>query len=248
MKIWAIADLHLAISTPDKKMDVFGGNWKGYQEKIKKHWALSVKPEDLVLVAGDISWAHHINEMKEDLEFLDSLPGTKVMCKGNHDYWWTSNGKMQTALPDSIHFIHNNTFDFGPISIGGSRLWDTPEYRFDKIVTIVPSEDAPPSKQRTTPEEDARIFERELERLERSLKLLNQEADHRIAMTHYPPIGLDLKPSCASHLLEKYNVDICVFGHLHNVPSDLSLFGENKGVRYDFVAGDYLDFHPLRIL
>jgi uncharacterized protein len=240
MRVWAIADLHLSFGVPEKSMEVFG--WKDYAEKIEKNWREVVQEDDLVLVAGDISWAMKLDEAKKDLEWIAQLPGTKVMIKGNHDHWWSSLSKVQQALPSSVCVIQNNAFYRQGIAIGGARLWDSDEYNFDACIDFKPKERSEKEKL-----ESERIFKRELERLEMSLKALPDEAKVRIAMTHYPPVGLKLFSSKASALLEKYGVSICVFGHLHNVKTKDPLFGTARGVTYYLTSCDYLNFQPLHI-
>lgn len=246
MSIWAIADLHLSFSTPEKSMDIFGENWEGYQEKIKKHWIQVVQPHDLVLLSGDLSWASHFEQALIDLNWIDSLPGTKVIIKGNHDYWWPSNKKLSERLPSSIHFINQNAFHWNQISIGGTRLWDTEEYRFNQYIEMKenPKERA---QEKEDPQETKRIFERELLRLEKSLCQMDSAAKVKIVMTHYPPIGADLKSSKTSELLESFGVNLAVFGHLHNVKQGALPFGEKKGIRYFLTSCDYLNFTPLFI-
>lgn len=245
MSVWALADLHLAFGVPEKKMDVFGPEWINYSEKIKENWLASIVPEDLVLIPGDISWAKTLEEARVDLEWIDSLPGTKILIKGNHDYWWGSLSKVQQALPKSIQVIQNNAIRFGSFSVGGARLWDTDEYAFNPYIEMRTSPVL--SRQDEKPDQE-KIFKRELERLELSLKALDQKADARIVMTHYPPISADLQPSKASALLEKYRVNICVFGHLHSVKKNMELFGVKNGVRYALTSCDWLDFKPLKII
>lgn len=235
MNVWAIADLHLAISTPDKNMDVFG--WTDYMKKIEKNWRCVVKDEDLVLIAGDISWAMNLDKAKIDLNWIEALPGTKVMIKGNHDYWWQSIGKTRAILGPKSHLIQNDAFHFEDISIAGTRLWDSDEYSF-----------YPQNLTEEEQKQNSKIFERELERLEMSLKALRKEAQYKIAMTHYPPIGADLKPSKTSALLEKYGVDFCIFGHLHNVKENELPFGKKNGVDYRLTSCDHLNFTPLKII
>ena len=128
MTIWALADLHLSFGVPDKEMDVFGPKWKNHPEKIRANWEKLVKPDDLVLLPGDISWGMHPEEALPDLNWIDSLPGTKVMIRGNHDYWWTSISKVEKVLPKSIHVIQNNIYRWKDVIICGARLWDTEEY------------------------------------------------------------------------------------------------------------------------
>lgn len=249
MAVWAIADLHLSFGVPDKTMDLFGAQWTDHPEKVKANWLKLIAPEDLVLIAGDISWAMHPEQAKVDLEWIDALPGTKVMIRGNHDYWWTSISKVEKILPPSMHLIQNNAYKWGDISIGGARLWDTPDYTFGEWIDY---KDNPKAKKLTTEpinaEETVRIFERELMRLESSLKAMDSQAGTRIVMTHYPPISGTLMDSAVSKLLEKYHIDICVFGHLHNLKQGVQLFGKKNGISYYLTACDFLNFVPLKIL
>ncbi|MEN9343704.1 MAG: hypothetical protein RLZZ453_491 [Chlamydiota bacterium] len=244
MTIWAIGDLHLALSVPSKSMEFFGSSWKNYMARIEEHWKECIQPQDLVLIPGDICWAMRLEEALIDLKWIDALPGTKVILKGNHDYWWSSNAKMQKVLPPSIHFIHNNAFSWKEVSIGGSRLWDCPEYNFAPFITVEPN---PKEKPKSLEVEDLKIFPRELERLNLSLSQMDPSASLKIAMTHYPPIGADLAPSKASAILEHYKIDICVFGHLHSVKQNSLPFGNARGVRYVFTSCDYLNFKPIKI-
>ncbi len=250
MSIWAIADLHLSFGTLSKKMDVFGKHWINHTEKIREHWEKLISKEDLVLVAGDISWALKLENAKLDLDWIEMLPGTKVMIRGNHDYWWESPSKMKATLPPSLHFIQNNAFQWQNISIGGSRLWDTDEYHYNNYIDFIenPTTLNKPAKPAKNPEEERKIFDRELERLELSLKCLDKNAEYRIAMTHYPPIGPSLEPSKASKLLEKYRIDICVFGHLHNVKKNSLNFDLSCPIKYRLTSADYLDFCPIKLL
>lgn len=246
MTIWALADLHLSFGTPNKSMELFGEDWLGWTDKIKSNWQRLVKPDDLVLIAGDISWAMSVEQAKPDLEWIDQLPGTKVMIRGNHDYWWGSLSKVKSILPPSIHVIQNDAFQWKDVSIAGARLWDSPEYNFNIYAKESSAKD-PEKKGSDNKEEDLRIWERELARLELSLKCLNSRAKKRIVMTHYPPISGDLRDSKVHAILKNYGVDICVFGHLHNMKKNLPIFGEKKDIQYYLTAGDYLDFVPLKI-
>lgn len=249
MSVFALADLHLSLNNPDKKMDAFGEPWVNYTDKIAKNWKDKIKDEDLVLIPGDISWALRPEEARSDLEWIDKLPGQKVLLRGNHDYWWTSLSKIEKILPPSLHLIQNNAFYWNGIAIGGTRLWDSPEYSFDGFINFVENPKAKKlSEEKYDPKEAERIFERELLRLELSLKKMDPKASLRIAMTHYPPIGADLRPSQTSKLLEKYQVNICVFGHLHNVKKDSLPFGKAGNTQFHLVSADLLDFCPLKIV
>lgn len=250
MRVWAIGDLHLSFGVPNKGMDVFGPRWEGHADAIARHWKSLIHPDDLVLIPGDISWALKLEDAVADLLWIDALPGTKVMIKGNHDYWWGSLKKIAEVLPPSIHLIQNNAFLWKGIAIGGARLWDTPEYSFGEFIEFQEN-----TRQKKTPDTEEliqeefsqKIFDRELERLRNSLKALDKEAKIRIAMTHYPPIGANMETSRASQILEEYDISTCVFGHLHNIKSKLG-FGIKNGVRYLLTSSDYLNFQPIAII
>lgn len=247
--VWAIADLHLSFGVPDKSMQAFGTEWIDWTDKIKIHWLNLIGDDDLVLIPGDISWAMNVQDASPDLEWINQLPGTKVLARGNHDYWWGSKSKVESILPSSIHIVQNNAYFFNGVSIAGVRLWDTPEYSFDKFVIFKQNKKVNVlHKAMHDSDNDEKVFTRELSRLELSLKELDQSAAYRIAMTHYPPIGAELQESKTTKLLEKYKVDICVFGHLHSLIPESLPFGKRNGIHYHLTSCDYLNFKPIKLL
>lgn len=254
MSIWAIADLHLSFNTPGKEMSLFGPQWHDYEKKIESHWKECIKDEDLVLIAGDISWALKLEEAIADLEWIHQLPGTKVMIRGNHDYWWTSLKKMEKLCPPSIHFIQNNCFIWQghttegacPWAICGARLWDY-TFNFGSFVDFQSNPKENKKEKKEDPGEREKIYARELQRLELSLQSIPAHIENRIAMVHYPPVDAGLNPSPASDLLEKYRIQTCLFGHLHSLRAGSLPFGSARGVRYLLTSCDYLNFTPVRI-
>ncbi|WP_075883167.1 metallophosphoesterase [Candidatus Protochlamydia sp. W-9] len=246
--IWAIADLHLPFGAPNKHMRIFGPQWEEYTDKIKQSWLELVAENDLVLIPGDISWAMRLEEARLDLDWIGQLPGTKVLLKGNHDYWWGSLSKIQSILPPSCHLIQNNSFFWNGVNIAGARLWDIPGISFNEWIDFKDFACIKKINDEDRSEESQKIYERELKRLETSLKTMHSQAKLRIAMTHYPPIGANLEETEVSRLLEKYHINICVFGHLHNVKADREIFGMHNDIRYQLVACDYLhQFKPIKI-
>jgi uncharacterized protein len=244
--IWAIGDLHLSFGVPQKEMDVFGPEWRNHADKIKDAWDHKVDSDDIVLIPGDISWAMRLEDALPDLEWIDKRPGRKILIKGNHDFWWGSVSKARAALPPTIRVLQNDAIDINGFAIAGARLWDTQEFRFDSIIEMKPSIAPPKVKEEGKDEE---LFRRELGRLEVSLQQLPKDAPIKIAMTHYPPIGLDLAPTSASALLERYGVTLAVFGHLHSFKQGLpSLFGSARGIRYVLSSCDYLNFSPICVV
>lgn len=249
MAVWAIADLHLSFGVPNKEMHVFGEKWRDHPQKIETHWREKIKEDDLVLIAGDISWGMTLAEALPDLEWIGRLPGTKVMIRGNHDYWWSAISRLRAALPPSMYAIQHDAILWKDIAVGGARMWDSSEYNFNGYVEMVKSDRVRPlTEEDLDPKRAETIFLRDFQRLETSLKQLSPKASKRIVMTHYPPVGVNLEDSRISKLLEKYHVDVCVFGHVHNMKhSKDPLFGEKNGVRYILTAADYINFDPLLI-
>jgi len=248
MNIWAIADLHLSFATPEKGMELFGHQWDNWTERVKEHWTRDIKGEDLVLLAGDLSWSKDMDGAIPDLEWIDHLPGTKVIIRGNHDYWWQAIGKLRKVLPPSINAIQHDSFEWNGVSVGGARLWDTPEFNFEDYIHIKEKDMEKLTEHEHDTEAMEKIFHRELGRLEMSLESMNQDAEKKIVMTHYPPLSATLGDSRVSALLEKYGIDICVFGHLHNVKPDEKMFGEKSGIQYILTSCDYIECQPIKIL
>jgi predicted phosphohydrolase len=249
MTIWALSDPHLSFGVENKSMELFGPLWAHHPEKIAEGWRTRVGKEDLVLVPGDISWAMDLEEAKKDLDWLDALPGKKLILKGNHDFWWSSSKKLEVALPNSITYLHNSAFCWNGCTIGGARLWDTDEYSFQELVDYAPSATTAPAAFATSREEDEKIYRRELQRLKRSLEQLDPRAKYKIAITHYPPIGPAGLPSRASALLEDFGISICVFGHLHSLKATaLPLTLMVRGIHYILASCDAINFTPIKIL
>ncbi|HOJ13636.1 MAG TPA: metallophosphoesterase [Deltaproteobacteria bacterium] len=227
MRIFAISDLHLSFGS-NKPMDVFGAHWEDHPERLREAWLERVTDGDVVLVPGDVSWAMRLAEAADDLAFIHALPGTKVVVKGNHDYWWTTMGKMKNALPPTIIPLQNTSVTFGEVAVAGCRLWIDPDLMLEEAT-----------------EEDRKIFQRELGRLESSLRSVPETAKVRIVMTHFPPISLDGKPSRAVEVASRYGCDIWVFGHMHLGGPDLKGFDRTAGgMRFVFASADYLGFKP----
>ena len=224
MKIFAISDLHLSINN-SKPMDIFGPVWEGYLEKIFVQWKEKVGEDDLVLMAGDLSWAMKLEEVKPDLELLKDLPGKKVIIRGNHDYWWKSISSLREILPQNFYAIQNDALRFDGVVICGTRGWKGVEKNF--ILTA----------------EDQKIFDREVLRLEMTLQdavKIKQEGDKLICMMHYPPVGFAREDSRFSELIEKYDVDCVVFGHLHGYKNIATSFIKNN-IPYYLTSCDEVD-------
>ncbi len=250
MRVFALADPHLSLATPGKEQDKFGELWRDHPAKIAAGWRRRVSEEDLVLIAGDISWALRLADALPDLRFLGSLPGTKVLVKGNHDYWWKSTGQLRAALPSRMLAVQGSAVRVGRAVICGTRLWDVPGVCFDDLIDWRPS--LVSSNGETTVTDDVRIYRRELERLERALNdavRLREEAEGSeiVVMTHYPPCDAELHSNELTRLFELRGVRHVVFGHLHSLRQGVRPFGVKHGVHYHLTACDYLDFVPARI-
>lgn len=249
MTVWAIADLHLSLGVSGKNMDEFGPHWIAHSDKIAANWRACVAPDDLVLVAGDISWALRLPDAMADLQWLAALPGEKVLIRGNHDLWWPKSlAKLSSALPPSLHVLHRSAFHSRDVTVAGSRLWDIPGVTFDEIlVTPIPAQTPRVSESDAGPDGE-KILVREIDRLRAGLEQMHPDARHRICITHYPPLPADLRDTEIAKLIESFDVETVVFGHLHNVRMDVPIFGKRNSTRYVLTSCDYLDFQPVRIL
>lgn len=224
MAVFAISDLHLPLGVK-KPMDIFGKRWDHYVERMEENWKKTIAADDLVIIPGDISWATYMEEAVADLRFIDHLPGTKVLSRGNHDYWWATLNKLRELREreqlSTIHFLHNTCYRKGDVVVCASRGWITPE---DKEFR----------------ESDEKIYRRELIRLELSLTEAKKTgAPQLIAAMHYPPLADFMR------LIESFDAAWVVYGHLHH---------ETRGVyteispRTKLVSSDYLSFLPEKIL
>jgi uncharacterized protein len=229
--IWTISDLHLSFVQP-KPMDIFGSRWKNHPERIASAWRQRVRDEDVVLVAGDTSWAMHIEHAMVDLTWIHDLPGRKVLCKGNHDYWWDRARPIRPLLPETIALVEADALDIGEAVICGTRGWITPE---------MPG---------FAPSTDTRVYNREVGRLERALaaaQSLAAGAKPIVVMIHYPPF-IDKRPTAFAQRIGAAGVAACVYGHLHR-PEDWgqAVQGAVDGVFYQLTACDYLGFGPVAV-
>ena len=227
MALYAIGDTHLSFGT-DKPMDVFGGGWTGYVERLSRGFEI-VEPGDTVVLCGDLSWGMSLEEAREDFSFLNALPGQKVVLKGNHDYWWTTAAKMERFFRengfDTLSRLHNNCRLYGDVALCGTRGWFYEEDRG---------------------EHSAKIFNRELLRLEASLKAAGDR--EKICFLHYPPVYQGYRCREIMDLMERYGVTRCCYGHLHGGSHRLAVSGPVGGVDYQLVSADYLGFCPRKIM
>lgn len=237
MSIYTIADLHLSL-TVNKPMDVFGSRWTNHAEKIKKNWCAIVNDDDTVIVPGDISWGIDYEEAKLDFEFIESLPGKKILGKGNHDYWWGTMAKNKSFCNENnfktIDFLFNNAFKVDEYIICGTRGW----YVDEKLQNA--SNDV----------EYAKIVSREASRLRTSLeeaKKLQESNEQILVFFHFPPVFGSFVCDEFIDILLEYGIKNCYFGHIHgtyNVPKTF----EYKGISFSLVSADYLSFVPMIIM
>jgi predicted phosphohydrolase len=227
-RVFAIADPHLSKANP-KPMDIFGPHWAGHAALFFERWREVVHDDDLVLIPGDISWAMRLEEALEDLRDIAALPGTKVLLRGNHDYWWPSISKLRSVLPRGMYALQNDALKFGTLVVAGTRGW------------VVPGSNE-------ADEQDEKIYRRELERLKLSLRLAKSLGGEKlIVMLHYPPTNLRLEPSGFTELLLDAKPDVLVFGHLHGDDGRRVIQTLGDTVVH-FVAADALQFRPKLIL
>ncbi|NCA68097.1 MAG: serine/threonine protein phosphatase [Clostridia bacterium] len=228
--VFAISDLHLAVRG-DKPMDIFGGNWEGYMDSIKQSWRSLVTEDDTVLIAGDISWAISLEDALNDINEFATLPGKKVIIRGNHDYWWKSYAKLKNALPHNVFAIQNNSIRLDNLLICGTRGW-----------TLAGDKDVG---------DDKKIYDRELIRLELALedmKSKRKEGDTVIGMIHYPPFGAHKEESGFTRLFARYGVQKVVYGHLHGRDVLAYQYVKLDGVEYYLTSCDLVGNKLVKII
>ena len=226
MALYVLGDPHLSFRS-QKPMDIFGGAWNGYVDKLREGLSI-LREEDTIVLAGDISWGMSLEESTEDFAFLDAFPGRKLIVKGNHDYWWTTANKTYRFWEEhgfkTLNLLHNNCYEYGGYALCGPRGWFLDEDKNGH---------------------NQKVFNRELLRLETSLKAAGEKP--KLVFLHYPPLYQGYSCPEILNLLEQYQVRACYYGHLHGGSHRLALEGMHGSVDYHLVAGDYLGFHPLKI-
>ena len=228
MALYAIGDLHLCLGAA-KPMDVFGGAWVGYMDKLKEGLSV-IRPEDTTVLLGDLSWTLDLNNAKEDFGWIDQIPGRKIILKGNHDYWWSTASKFYKFCEENGFsqqlILNNNCYEYEGFAICGTRGWFFEEER--------------------SAEHDEKVFKRELIRLETSLQAARDLP--KLVFLHYPPRYKGYLCQPILDLLRKYQVRSCFYGHLHGPSHALAVEGPWDGVDYKLVSADYLNFKPYLVI
>ena len=226
--LYAIGDLHLSLCS-DKSMEAFGGAWEGYVEKLREGFS-TLDPDDVCVLCGDLSWAMDLEGAAADFHFIDSLPGQKIILKGNHDYWWSTAAKLQAFFDRenirTIRILHNSCFFYDEIALCGTRGWFYEE--------------------ETGTEHDKKILNRELLRLETSLKCAGDR--RKLCFLHYPPRYHDYVCREIVSLMTRYGVTDCCYGHIHGFGHRFLVEGLVEQIRYRNVAADYVNFKPVPLL
>ena len=228
MALYAIGDLHLSFEA-DKPMDVFGGAWDGYVDKLRAGLKV-ISPEDTTVLLGDLSWAMSLDTAVEDFRFISEIPGRKIILKGNHDYWWSTAKKFYAFCEANgfanMFVLNNNCWTYGDVALCGTRGWFYEEEKHG--------------------EQDAKVFRRELLRLETSLQAAGDR--EKLCFLQYPPRFGTYRCEEIQELLMRYGVKTCYYGHLHGASHRAAFQGFWEDVRYQLVSADYLDFKPVRIM
>lgn len=228
MALYAIGDLHLCLGAA-KPMDVFGGAWLGYMEKLKTGLSV-IGPEDTTVLMGDLSWALDLPSAAADFDWINRIPGKKILLKGNHDYWWSTAAKFRNFCQENgfsdMNLLNNNCYQYNDIAICGTRGWFYEEER--------------------SGQHDEKVFKRELLRLEASLKAAGDMPKY--VFLHYPPRYKGYTCNEILDLLEKYQVRRCFYGHLHGASHKLAMEGLWDGIEYRLLSADYLGFMPYKVI
>ncbi len=228
MALYAIGDLHLCLGAP-KPMDIFGGAWVGYMDKLKEGMS-HITEEDTTVLLGDLSWALDMASAEADFAWINQIPGRKIILKGNHDYWWSTAAKFQKFCGEkgfeNMHLLNNNFYEYEDWAICGTRGWFFEEER--------------------SGQHDEKVFKRELMRLEASLRAAGER--NKLVFLHYPPRYKGYECREILELLAQYEVRRCFYGHLHGGSHKLAMEGLWDGVEFRLVAADYIGFKPVTVI
>lgn len=228
MALFAIGDLHLCLGAP-KPMDVFGGAWVGYMDKLREGVSV-IGPEDTTVLLGDLSWALDLQNSAADFSWINEIPGRKIILKGNHDYWWSTAAKFYKFCNENGFsnqwILNNNHYEYNGYAICGTRGWFYEEER--------------------SGEHDEKVFKRELMRLESSLKSAGEL--QKIVFLHYPPKYKGYECTEIIELMKRYGVRQCYYGHLHGASHGLAMEGQWDGIEYHLVSADKLGFKPFMVI
>ena len=227
MALYAIGDLHLCLGAP-KPMDVFGGKWTGYMEKLKEGFSVLTE-DDTVVLMGDLSWALSLEEATDDFAWINAVPSRKIILKGNHDYWWNTATKFykfcQENQFENMLILNNNHYVYNDVAICGTRGWFFEENGC---------------------QQDEKVFKRELIRLEASLKSAGDM--RKLVFLHYPPMYKGYECREIIDLMKTYDVTDCYYGHLHGGSHNLALEGQWDGINYRLLSADKIDFKPFPVI
>lgn len=228
MALYAIGDLHLCLGAP-KPMDIFGGAWVGYMEKLREGMSV-IRPEDTTVLMGDLSWALDLEAARADFAWMSEIPGRKIILKGNHDYWWSTAAKFQRFCQENgfgnMFVLNNNCYEYDGYAICGTRGWYFEEQKSSA--------------------HDEKIFRRELMRLEASLKAAGERP--KLVFLHYPPRSRGYECPEILELLRRFEVRRCFYGHLHGPSHRLAVEGMWDGTEYALLAADFINFRPVKVL
>ncbi len=228
MSLYVLGDPHLSLGV-DKPMDIFGG-WGNYVERIEKNWRETVAADDTVLLAGDISWGMKLEETLEDFRFIDSLPGKKLILKGNHDYWWDTKTKIERFFEQNqirdISVLFNNAYLVDGIAVCGTRGW------------FYDAQGA----------QDAKVINREVGRLKMSIEAAKKLDGEVIVFLHYPPVFGGKECLEIMNVLLEYGISKCYYGHVHGRKAhSMATVGNYRGIEFKLIACDYTQFKPIRV-
>lgn len=232
MALYAIGDLHLSFGCEGKSMDIFGSDWKDHEEKVRRNWIRKIKDSDTVVLTGDHSWGKNEEQCAPDFDFIDALPGRKILLRGNHDMFWEVNktGRLNEKYKGRFYFLQNNYYVYGGIALVGTK-----GYCYEGL---------------DTPEHCEKILKRESERLRCSFEMAQKDGYNRyIVFLHYPPTTIGEDESTFTRMAKEYGAEQVIYSHSHGAARfHDSLQGDVNGIMYRLVSSDFLDFDPIRLL
>lgn len=247
MSLYAIGDLHLHFQSELKAPGQLHDRvWRKHEQKFQKYCAQTVKEEDTLVLVGDHSWGKNLVQAEADLQYICRLPGRKILIRGNHDMFWDAKktGSLNERFAGKLQFLQGNYYTYREYALVGTKgfTFEGP-FWIDRSGRVVDWDEEAEAHAK-------KIVQRELNRLRTSFEAARADGYQKfILFLHYPPTNILEEKSGFTAMAEEYGVEQVIYAHCHGESRfHDSIEGMHHGVMYTLVSGDFLKWHPHKVL